>query len=749
METVKKNLKDILSEFEKVIIPDLQRDYVMGSGGKKFKALLNAMIMSIKKNEKFNFSCLVGYKDEENNFYVYDGQQRLVTLIYLCAHLTKNPDVKKLLQRFSFKDRVLANQWLENTEEIRNDDAVDFTTYSLVRLIEEFTGSQLGAMKPSDSMWLDFLFDQVFFDIIFINKISDAEQFFLDINDGLDLKSYEVYKAELFHHMREVSDLGFFKKFALKMENEWLKFFLSYKKERYCEEEMLILFLQYCFLMMWIEEHGSKEGYEAADVNWLDIKHLKRIECILDAVICEMRKDSGNFHSCINYSIESICCGGNAKYCKGHHWNINDTNYTAMLKVFLEHLYDKNETKKDIVIWCYISNLSLAAQAGDSFCEYLRFVKKVLNNNRKSCDQAMMEWGGEYNYVVYARYYVVGIPEYYTQYREEKCDDETISFLSGMIILNKGYRQRWNISDANMEDQKNGILKSVLIRELLKDRSPDRTMIQKYENLSFINGLVDNFLIDQGKECCLKKNCNNEFYSELEKIDKSLYTSRSYNCKFNQQYKSILKYIAKNKIELFDILFPDVNILWVNYCGTKCYSNGDLIPHTWCDFFTSENILPIAENPLLYPLDELPDGWICNKKIVQPRENTKGKNGFSAYKLTHEIWDIVDFKRTFSSISLAEENQYIIDGMRSELLPDYLKQFNGDNWITNKLRKDRKIYFSEKPYLNTILTNFFKTYVENNEKETIDSYLKEHEVCMLFQEMFKTHFFIQLYRDTN
>lgn len=409
MEIVKKSLKDILGEFDKIIIPDVQRDYVMGCGGKKFEDLLNAMIESVQKSKKFNFSCLVGYKDQNNYFYVYDGQQRLVTLIYLCAYLMESTETEEseLLKKFSFTGRDLANSWLKTPKEISEYNAVDFTTYSLAKLIEEFTKIQSPNYRPFDKLQFDFLFNKVLFDIILVGKISDAEQFFLDINDGLDLKSYEVFKAELFHHAGEVLDQDSFKKFALKMENEWLKFFLAYSHKEAklingknteivinCEEEMLIFLLQYCFRMMWIEKNGSEKGYESTNVNWLTKEHLIRFECILDAIVNVIKNDSTTSLYCINYSMKPDYQRYPTDYCKGQHWNINDKNYVAMLKIFLSNLFNINETVKDVFIWCYISKLPIVGLTREAFYEYLRFVKKVLNNNRKSCNQAMMYRGG-------------------------------------------------------------------------------------------------------------------------------------------------------------------------------------------------------------------------------------------------------------------------------------------------------------------------------------------------------------------
>lgn len=758
MRIVKKSLRDILGEFDKIIIPDVQRDYVMGSGGKKFEDLLTAIIESIQKNKKFNFSCLVGYKDKNNYFYVYDGQQRLVTLVYLCAYLIESTKTEesKLLKKFSFTGRDLANLWLETPKNIEENMAVDFTTYSLAKLIEGFNKIKPSyySCRQSDEISFDFLFDKVIFDMILTDKISDAEQFFLDINDGLDLKPYEVFKAELFHHTSELFDQDSFKKFALKMENKWLKFFLTCLHEgnntNNCEEEMLIFFLQYCFRMMWIEENGSEEGYESTNINWLTKEHLARFECILDAIINEMKNDSllspdlPSSHSCINYSIElSQYQKYPIDYCKGQHWNISDKNYIGMLKTFLSNIYNLNETNKDVVIWCYISKLPLLTQNKNVLYEYLRFVKKLLNNNRKLCNYAKIEYGSygpDNKYIYYARYYTLGIPQYYTQCKDEKCDTEMFYFLNSILMLNNRFELGVSALyiDNCIKDCENELLKTTLIRERKKQKASDKCNIKKYENLSFINGLVDNFLTYTEETCNLQEFCNEEFYLQLRDIH-----SRSKN---NQQYKDIFKFIYENKVNLKKILFSDVYISWVNYCGTAHRKKGFIIPHNWCDFFTSENGIPFDESPLTCPLHTLPDGWIsADMKIVQPVENDVGnKSGFAAYAEIKELWDIMNFFENFTYILLDKEHAFIINGTQSELLPDWLKRYNSEDWIIKKLSKDTKVYFSEKDYLNTVLRYGFKVFMERNEGEKMDAYLKENTDKMQFIEMYGNKFLIKL-----
>lgn len=270
MDTIKLYLKDILQRYKTINIPDVQRDYVMGSGSDKIAKLFDNMKQSFNNNQEFNFSCLVGYEDDDNNLYIYDGQQRLATLICLCAYLNKDEEAINLLDKFSFIGRKKATEWVKNPEKIEEEQVIDFSTYSICELIKAFKKSQMYYSYRYTGL-LNFFLNQIYFDVILVDKISDAEQFFLDINDGLDLKSYEIFKSTLYHHASKKLKQDDFKRIALKMENEWLKlwFNYSYKCNGHNEEEMLIYYLQYCFSMIWIEENGTDAEYNELDVSWI------------------------------------------------------------------------------------------------------------------------------------------------------------------------------------------------------------------------------------------------------------------------------------------------------------------------------------------------------------------------------------------------------------------------------------------------------------------------------------------------
>lgn len=667
MESNKINLSDILNKYNKIIIPEIQRDYVMGSGGKKLESLFSSMNNSLQN--EFSFSCIVGYEDRDNNsLYVYDGQQRLVTLIFLCSYLNKlNKDEakKSLFNKFEFIGREKANEWIANPCKIDGSEVVDFTTYSLLELKNSFEKKWL--KDTNGNCILAFLQEKVYFDMVLVDKISDAEQFFLDINDGLDLKPYEIYKAALYHHASIILDKNF-KKFAMKMENEWLNYFSKYKKDerknsknkilipKVCEEEALIYFLKYCFRMMWIENNGNDEKYIEDDVTWLTYEHFERIENITDAIVTKFSDVIGveSTEQIINYSIDNT----------GAHWNITYKNYSEMLNKFFNNIWNIEETKKDIIVWCYISRLP-----NESYMinDHLRMIKKILNHNRFECQRADIsfeDWGFKAKKIYYARYYVRGIPKYYLNNKNYFKNPTKIYYFNdnpsdyegffNKIIKNNKYNDltKWEIED------KKSLLGRIIANEILKKNSNNYDKIKEIENISFINGIVDNFIeYDYENKTCVLK--NNDIIEQLNVLEAS---SNYY------QYKNILKFICDNKLKIDNFSFNDVLISWTAYTGTKYCQKGTLISHTWCDLFTinkeasmdsddSTDKETANQNSVFGETEEdfrhryfysIPDGWFEDSYIVQPDDNiytndNYPKPAFAANKEMSNIFSVNDF----------------------------------------------------------------------------------------------------------
>lgn len=91
---------------------------------------------------------------------------------------------------------------------------------------------------------------------------------------------------------------------------------------------------------------------------------------------------------------------------------------------------------------------------------------------------------------------------------------------------------------------------------------------------------------------------------------------------------------------------------------------------------------------------------------------------------------------------------FIINGIKNDTLSVYLKKYNDEEWITNWLSQDRKVYFSEEIYPNNILLHIFKGFIERDKNTRIvdiDAYLKDNRDEMRVVDMYGSKFFVKLH----
>lgn len=575
----KMNLKSLLSKYTNVFIPDVQRDYVMGSGGDKLISLFQSLYSTQKSKRSFNFSCIMGFIDKDTNtFYVYDGQQRLATLVYLCAYLNKEQDNNENLKKFQFSYRDEANKFLNSLlfHKQSRPNIVDFTTFSLDNLIHQlkkqvyfkdiYTSSSF-----ENQISFHFLYEQVKFEIVIVNKATDAEQFFMDLNDGLDLKSYEIFKAELFHVAQRIYK-NKFKNFALTMDNNWLRFFFKYITKEHCEEEIEIAFVQFCFRMIWIEEKGTDEGYVENSLDWIEAKHLERVEKIMNN-ITHLEMDNKNI-SCVNYSFGNRtdrAYNQSVNNVEGFFWNLTDNNYFAMLNEFIKGLCiegNKSSVKKDAVIWAYVSNCE---KDSEILFPYLRFIKKLLNHNLVENKNAYYD---DNRTMWYTKYSAYAIPIYYSKIDNFSNQDNQVNtyFIYSVIQLNRSFDVKFEV---NIFDTKDEILCLVLEAEKQKVTSNQQEEILNVENLPYINGLTDNLLDNKNK---LITNYN-DFTSRIDLKNNSF-------ARINEILGNIFSELSNIKNFTNEIWNKNIEIKWKAYTGNDSSEYGKLLPQTLIDFFS-------------------------------------------------------------------------------------------------------------------------------------------------------------------
>lgn len=454
MDNIRKiNLKELKEKYIKgLLIPEIQRDYVMGSGGKsnsgtsdKLIGLLDAFLKcSNEKDKDFDFSCIITYcknDDTQNHrLEIYDGQQRLTTLMLLylfCLHReNKKEEYESYKSWYQFCGRPIANAILDQlTDENFNVDNIevsDFSSFSMLNLLKQFEKEE----KYKD-ITSDFFFERVKFDQVSIGSQNEIEQFFMDLNSGVKLKEYELYKAKLVHHINcivKTDDILDTLKLKLeswphKLDNEWLNTFLPFADFQHLAEEYEVAFIRYCFRMLCKYKYKDIENKDGiTDLNMYILDDCYNIMNSLSKVIFSntlrgvpkiVEFSWGNATECTKilksdkdqvYNPERRCAYWNLDYCD------NENHLFYIIKNILLDNERNSELDNDIVVWAYITTMDWQI---DYQNEYIRLLKIMLNNIVGINLNAWYECQYKGQYLYYAKYSVISIPQYYGKHIQD------------------------------------------------------------------------------------------------------------------------------------------------------------------------------------------------------------------------------------------------------------------------------------------------------------------------------------------
>ena len=582
-ETGKYCLEKLLKSYTKIVIPSLQRDYVMAANQKIFDQLFQDM-KNMKENgsDDFDFGCIIGHKDEQGKFQVYDGQQRIVTLVLLICCKSQNSDNDMLQDmkdtikgKFAFEGRTEANEFLKTLCEGSSPDKkhiCDLTTNTIYDFSYDFSNNC--PISP------EFCWERVKFQLLEVGERDTAEQLFIDMNEGVKLEDYEIFKSMLDGCVKDLmqKEIGEGKEvlenWSSKIDNEWLDWFYANSEKEAEKNEME--FLRYCLNMILLENDNEKnEEGTMVRLSYNDIEQklpcLKSEDFVRTYNVMEQvtSRSSAWYRELLDvpyYSNDHGCC-----FCLTK--KIPDISTKRIGKCGIS---TPDNFTSEVLLWCCISNLS---DDSDAFLqEYWRLIKKLLNANR----------------IYYPVQIYYGIPQIYAssiiqeekylcktdEYRKLKKQEE--EYLCNVLLMNKYYgnfKKQGSMKNAlkwlnnHLNEKYIEKFKDVIKQEQTKYSSPQYDEIRKFEDDCRFNGLVDNILKDEVPVIPY-----NEFQKRMANKPKSSSNSLDLSEIF-QFYREISSYVDR---------WDDIVVE-----GKVCFDNksyvGYFLRKRWTEIFTDEN----------------------------------------------------------------------------------------------------------------------------------------------------------------
>ncbi len=278
-------------------IPRIQRDYVMGGSEEYLKQYLLRIRneeLNCSSQKHMNASCIMGHLDEQGVFWVYDGQQRITTLLLFLLYALNEygsgedspRDIRKCLEKFVFEDRSGANSILKTlinspfAEEatIRGfiDDQSSYSMYRMWKLLNDHSKKESDPDKFMKSVHPLFIWKGMDFEVVSLDRVDDAEHMFIELNEGLRLDETEEYKATLCHIMK---NMGYEKEkeVSVKIDNEWLNCWQSEKTE--------VDYLQACVWCAYSEDKGYDKDRDMKSLKNTDPGVLDIATAAMDALV--------------------------------------------------------------------------------------------------------------------------------------------------------------------------------------------------------------------------------------------------------------------------------------------------------------------------------------------------------------------------------------------------------------------------------------------------------------------------------
>lgn len=485
----------------KIIIPIIQRDYAQGREDREVKAIRKKLIQDIKKalngEKEIDFDFIYGSVNEEGELSLLDGQQRMTTLFLLYWYFAKkekkmDENIKEVLKRFSYKNRVSSKDFLINLIEqeidikehtelsaiIRNKTWYfsewdnDPTIKSMLKMLDDIN------LNLYNENAFDMLTDEeknpIKFYFIELKKFNLTDELYIKMNSrGKKLTKFEIVKSKIIEVLKKYEFTELKETFEKNIDSAWTDLFWDYRDKDYLIDDVFVRYIYFITEMIYaikIDKTTSKDKNQQSPFIY------GKDELVLDLdLIEETYKDVQNVKLLINIlnlwkNKEEIDRDFTKTFCAKYEQG-KVCLFSEKINLFEKCIYgDGFDITNKIILFAFILKKMNDKQITENTIDFIRIVRNILQTIR---------WFDVPNetYSPNVRYFE--IKEYFEIFNQ-------------LIKESDVYYSLANIEVEKFENQINSEKEKA--RLIVQNREKYKEIINRCEDIEATKGIITNFI---------------------------------------------------------------------------------------------------------------------------------------------------------------------------------------------------------------------------------------------------------------
>ncbi len=292
MATTLHTFTDIFNtNFKKIVIPIIQRDYAQGRTDSDTERVRNRFLDSLYKaitEKPITLDFIYGDIDKNGVMTPLDGQQRLTTLFLLHWYAAKKLNVAtekyEFLKNFSYETRYSARNFcsylIDFTPSFKNkisDEIIDQAWFPL-DWQKDATISAMLVMLDSidvkfgkvDSLWESLMNKAVSFYFLPIKDMGLTDELYIKMNSrGKPLTGFEHFKAELERELKLI-DEKMAERIMRKIDIEWTDMLWPYRGNDNIIDGVFLRYFRFICDIICYKAGGSSQGKNQTEFDLLD-----------------------------------------------------------------------------------------------------------------------------------------------------------------------------------------------------------------------------------------------------------------------------------------------------------------------------------------------------------------------------------------------------------------------------------------------------------------------------------------------